>query len=184
MGGSSWADGLAVAAPACWNVQAILPTASGALSAEVASTITALGITEVVIVGGPSAVSAAAETALKTQLGAANVRRIAGANRYQTALLVAKYAVDDESMNSDRLVLVSGANWPDALGAGPMVYQYLYGYGVEGPILLTNPTKLSSEVAAFVNEYGQPSELCYVIGGPAALSDAVLNAFNALRDSL
>jgi hypothetical protein len=87
-------------------------------------------------------------------------------------------------MNSDRLVLVSGANWPDALGAGPMVYQYLYGYGVEGPILLTNPTKLSSEVAAFVNEYGQPSELCYVIGGPAALSDAVLNAFNALRDSL
>jgi len=184
VGGSAWADSVAVAAPACWNISAILPTASGALSSEVASAITALGATEAVIVGGTSAVSAAAEATLKTQLGAANVMRIAGLNRYHTAQLVAEHAVDDVGMNADRLLLVSGADWPDALGAGPMVYQTVYGYGVEGPILLTNPTKLSGEVASFVTEYGQPTDLCYVIGGPSAVSDAVLNAFNALRDSL
>lgn len=180
VGGTAWADSVSVAAPACYWGSAILPTASAALSPETAAAMTARGVTKAIIVGGPNAVSPAVEAALKAQLGAANVGRIQGANRYQTALNVAKHGVDDLGMSSRRLILVSGADWPDALGAGPMVEQY-GGYDMSGPILLTAPTKLSPEVAAFVNEYGQPNDLCYVIGGPVAVSDGVLNAFNALR---
>jgi hypothetical protein len=96
---------------------------------------------------------------------------------------VAEHAVDDVGLEGSRLILVSGENWPDALGAGPMVYQYEYDGGVEAPILLTRPARLSAEVAQFVNDYGHPDELCYVIGGPAALSDAVVSEFNKLRSA-
>jgi lactocepin len=181
--GYAWADGLAVAAPSCWSISPVLLTTPGALSPATASAITSLGATKAIIVGGTAVVSPAVEAALKAQLGDANVRRISGDDRYKTALAVAEHAVDDVGLEGSRLILVSGENWPDALGAGPMVYQYEYDGGVEAPILLTRPARLSAEVAQFVNDYGHPDELCYVIGGPAALSDAVVSEFNKLRSA-
>ena len=181
VGGTAWADGIAVSPPAIYNESPILLTAQSALSEDAVSAIDDLGITEAIIIGGPTVVSAAVETALDAKLGVGNVRRIAGDNRYETAMLVAMHAVDDVWMDGDSCILASGANWPDALVAGPMSYSLNGGYGTSTPILLTRPDMLSGEVVSFFTEYGQPTDLCYVVGGTPAVSAATLNAFNAMR---
>jgi putative cell wall-binding protein len=182
--GTAWPDALSVAAPAVYGGHAILPVKTDAVPQATLDALSDLGITEVVIVGGTSVVSTGVEGSLTTLLGAGNVSRIGGMNRYETSLLVAEHAVDEEYMDDDHFILVSGENYPDALAAGPMAYMYNYGYGVQGPILLTPKAALSKYVKDFMDEYGAPEELCYVIGGPGAISDAAVGALNAYRPAM
>ncbi|HAL30183.1 MAG TPA: hypothetical protein DCP20_05655 [Coriobacteriia bacterium] len=183
VGGTAWADGVAVGAPSVYMGSPVLLTAQGSLSPEAAQAIDDLGITSAYVIGGEAVVSSDVEDDLVNMLGAANVDRLSGGSRYATAWAVAEHGVD-LGLNADRMILVSGLNWPDALVAAPMVYQYGAGNGVYGPIMLTSPTSLSGEVKAFVEDHGQPDSLCYVVGGTSAVSDTVLNQFNALRASV
>lgn len=180
--GTAWADALAVAAPATYNSYPILSTMKDSVPQATLDAIDDLSITDVTIVGGVEVVSATVETALKALLGDANVVRIAGDDRYETAMLVAEDAVDSEGLDDDVFVLVSGENFPDALAAGAMIYLYNYEDGVQGPILLTPKASLSPYVTTFMDNYGAPNHLCYVIGGPGAVSDAAVSALNAYRN--
>ena len=182
--GTAWPDALAVAAPAAYNSYPILSTMKDSVPQSTLDAVNDLGITTVTIVGSERVVGSSVETSLKTLLGDANVNRIGGENRYETAMLVAQSAVDVEGFSADRFILVSGENFPDALAAGAMVYPYNYGYGVQGPILLTPKDSLSSYVTMFMDDHGAPQELCYVIGGPSAVSDAVVGALNAYRPAI
>jgi putative cell wall-binding protein len=158
----------------------VLLTAQGMLSAETSQAISDLNITTAYIVGGEGVVSADVEDELIAMLGEPNVDRLFGDSRYTTALAVAEHGVS-LGLSGDRMILVSGENWPDALVAAPMVYQWGAGYGVSGPVLLTTPAVLSPAVVQFVEDHGQPQSLCYVVGGTGVVSDTVLNQFNALR---
>lgn len=180
VGGTAWADGVAVGAASAYMGSPVLLTAQGMLSSETSQVISDLNITRAHIVGGEGVVSADVEDELIAMLGELNVDRLSGDSRYTTALAVAEHGVS-LGLNSDRMILVSGENWPDALVAAPMVYQWAYGYGVVGPILLTPSAVLSPAVVQFVEDYGQPQSLCYVVGGTGVVSDAVLSQFNALR---
>lgn len=71
---------------------------------------------------------------------------------------------------SDKVILASGANYPDALSASALAGAY------DAPIILTDPTELSSKAAATIKQLG-PSTI-YVVGGPSAVSDEVLQAAN------
>jgi putative cell wall-binding protein len=115
-----------------------------------------LGVSDVVIVGGPAAVSGriAAELAATGR----TVTRLAGSNRYSSAAAVSSHVFH----TADTVLVSVGTNFPDAL-AGAAV-SGLAG----GPLLLveanTIPGAAASELARLA-----PDEVI-VLGGPAAVS--------------
>jgi len=72
----------------------------------------------------------------------------------------------------DSLYLAAGGNFPDALSGGPAA-------GVnQRPMLLTTTGSLPASIAAEIIRL-QPTRI-YVLGGPASVSDAVLNQLQTL----
>jgi putative cell wall-binding protein len=118
-----------------------------------------------VIVGGTSAVSSAVENALKAKLGHANVVRIAGTNRYETARLIAAETVRILKAGSgyDGTALVAtGANFPDALGASPIA-------AAKGwPLYLINPTGVDSGLITAMKAAGVTR--IFSLGGTSVVS--------------
>jgi len=105
----------------------------------------------VYVLGGTSAVPATVASQL-TSLGY-SVVRYSGADRYATAVAVAKALGTPATV-----LLATGTNFPDALAAGPAAAH------VHGAILLTNGSTVPTETAAYL----AGAHTTYAIGGPAA----------------
>lgn len=120
-----------------------------------------LGATDVVILGGTSAISAQVEGELE-DLGL-TVARFGGADRFATAAVIAEEAVGLLGDNWDGTAfLATGYNWPDALSAGPLASS-------SGcPIFLGGPDGINNETLAAMNELGVQE--FFVLGGPSAIS--------------
>lgn len=93
-----------------------------------------------------------------------NVQRVAGDTRYGTMSELISNVGGWSA--SDKVILASGANYPDALSASALAGVH------DAPIILTDPAELSSKAAATIKQLG-PSTI-YVVGGPSAVSDAAL----------
>jgi len=182
--GRNFPDALAAGPVAAYAGGVVLTTEKDALPAETADAIATLGLTDCFVVGGDAVISDAVIAEIEALAGSPTVERIAGDNRYETGYLVAKKGVDDYGMNGvadnvdygawngQSAVLVSGANFPDALSAGVMCWY------MGSPMLLTNPAMLSGDVETFLDEYGPFAEPAYVVGGESALSPVTFDAFN------
>ena len=165
------------------------------LSAEAASTLTNLDITQVIIVGGEAAVSADVATSLE-ELGIDVIRR-AGADRYETAIQVLLWAGTPEFPNTSPVlvggdgfnlglgwslfgdvVLARGDNFADALAVAPYVG------GNEDLLVLTQPTSLPPAAGAFISTLAglgiNPDIIAIGLG--SAISDSVLVEANALAN--
>lgn len=94
---------------------------------------------------------------------AVNVHRFAGSTRYETS----EYIVNQFGA-FDRLVLVSGENYPDALSASALAG------ALNAPIALTPHNYLSSSPWWLIKKH-QPKEIV-VVGGPSAINDYVINS--------
>lgn len=162
------ASGLAGAADA-----AVLLTARDRLSGATASALQDLGVTDVTLVGGTSAISAAVEDQVRGDGHA--VRRVAGADRYATARQVARAMADDvggiEGRGERVAVLADGATFADALAAGPIAYaRHL-------PVLLTTGQGLHPDAAAALDEL--QVDHVVVVGGSAAVPRDVADDLEA-----
>lgn len=89
------------------------------------------GVTRVVIAGGTAVVGPVEEELVELGFAPADITRIAGADRYQTNLLFnleqlgdtpSKFlaSTENDDLNGVTAMLVSGANFPDALAAAPL----------------------------------------------------------------
>jgi putative cell wall-binding protein len=114
----------------------------------------------VYVLGGPAAVPASVDATL-TGLGF-NVTRLAGADRYGTALAVA-HALGDPGT----VMLATGVNFPDALAAGPAAAH------LHSAVLLTAGTSLPASVRSYLSAH---PGLRYAVGGPAAKADPAATA--------
>ena len=94
--------------------------------------IDTLGIEQVIILGGTGAVPAAVQTDLEDQTGNPAVR-LAGANRYGTAVAIGEFAADTLEFPVEETILASGLDFADALAGGPL------GGVRQAPLLLTDP---------------------------------------------
>ncbi len=92
-----------------------------------------------------------------------SVHRFAGSTRYETS----EYIVNQYG-DFDKLVLVSGENYPDALSASALAG------ALNAPIALTPHNYLSSSPWWLIKQH-QPKEII-VVGGPSAINDYVLNS--------
>jgi len=176
--GSNWPDALGGAALAAAENGPILLTDARSLPSAVADEIGRLGATRAYILGGTGAVSASVEQALAQLLGAGNITRIGGANRYETADLVAAKSVEvlNASGTYDGMAFVAtGANFPDALAAAPVS-------AAKGwPLYLAGPTGLSAGTKAAMASAGVDSVA--ILGGTGAISTATENALKTLYGS-
>ena len=147
----------------------IFLTRKGVLHAATVKGINDLGAKNVIIVGGPQAVSTAVEDELKAMVD--DVRRIEvpGGNRYSTAAEVAKEVL--AARHSDTAVIAGGFALVDSLVAGPLAHRDGH------PILLVGSSHIPTATEEIITGYG--IENLVVVGGPAVVSEAV---FEALED--
>lgn len=85
------------------------------------------------------------------------VRRIEGADRYETSL-----AVNRHFTKTHWAVLVSGQNFPDALAGGPLAA------ALDAPLYVTRSDEISMEL--FEQLHTQEVKNIYILGGPRSIS--------------
>lgn len=148
----------------------LLLTRSSRLDDRVAAAIGRLGPERVVLLGGEAALGAAVADALA---GDYELERIAGADRYATAAAIARRLQEgdgDAGEDPGGAYVATGEVFADALAVAPLAAH------AGRPILLARPGSLPDATAAFLADHA-PAEIV-VVGGPAAVGDAVVQALD------
>lgn len=141
-----------------------------ALPQVTADALRARGVQNVLLAGGTQALSPAVQDAIEA-LGI-QVQRVGGAGRSGTAAAFARLALQQYGYSRDHFTLATGANFPDALAAGPHA-------GTDrAPILITNAAgAIDQDLTAYLQQTATCAYyLMHIAGGPAAVSTAVENA--------
>ncbi|HMJ80883.1 MAG TPA: cell wall-binding repeat-containing protein [Candidatus Dormibacteraeota bacterium] len=160
--GENFPDAIAAAAAAGAQGSPLLLTQRNALPPAVAAAITALGPTDVVLVGGVGSVSDAVKAQLQGIVGAGHVRRLAGPDRYQTAVAVARDAFPGAAPT---VYVATGADFPDGIVAAPLAARR------HAPLVLVPADSLPASVASALGAWGTTDVV--LVGGTGAISDAV-----------
>ncbi|MHB9004178.1 MAG: cell wall-binding repeat-containing protein [Coriobacteriia bacterium] len=166
--GDSYPDALAVSPFAYAERLPILLTRSTSLDAGVSAFIESRNTSDIVVAGGPSAISAGVAGALdRLNGGSTNVQRMFGEDRVATAVDVAEGCVDRGWGTWERIGIATASNFPDALSGG-------FACGERsGVLLLTNGTALSPAVATALRSHAVSGSMALMLGGPAAVTETV-----------
>lgn len=164
--GENYPDVLSGAAIAGRSGAPMLLLEEHSIPSETLEQLVRLDPETIVVLGGTSVIS----TAVEAQLGEFGATlRLSGADRYETAVAISRHGFPE---GSDAALVVTGESFGDALSAGPAATQ------LGAPLLLTRPQELPAAVAAELTRLG-PSQI-YVIGGSAAVTDAVVDQLAAI----
>lgn len=162
--GSRFPDALAGAAVAGATGSPVLLTDAERLPSTVAMQLERLEPSRIVLLGGTPSVSAAVEAQLRPY---GDVERVAGADRFETAAMVAA-----ELDHVDRVLVASGASFPDALAGAALA-------GAQGaPVLLALRDDLPPSTQAAI-EAAAPRQVV-VLGDANAISIRVADGMAAL----
>jgi putative cell wall-binding protein len=162
--GAAFPDALGAAPLAQKNAAPLLLTPADELLSTTVAELTRLQAQKVILIGGYGAISQDTEDKL-TALGL-QCQRLAGADRYETSLLIAQ-ALD----RSDEAFIVTGRDFPDALSVAA------YAAAHEIPIVLTNGETLSAQAKAYLAQ--NQVRKAYVIGGQAVVAAGIVNELPA-----
>jgi putative cell wall-binding protein len=166
--GRDFPDALS-ASPAAGRAGApLLLVEPGDLPEATAAELRRLEPAEVVIVGGPAAVSQDVLDAIADLTGA-EVRRIAGESRFDTAVAVTAEAVPG---TTSAVLLATGEAFADALAAGTAAAL------VHAPLLLVTGVGTPGATRRAIERL-EP-DLLVVVGGPAAVSDVTVDQLGAI----
>ncbi len=161
--GLAFADGLSVGPVAYSSVMPVLLTEADTLPIQTAEAIESAGIVNVHVVGGTRAVSQGVLAELPT-----GSQRVAwGADRYETAVEFADWALDEGLATTSWVGVASGATFPDALSAGAVIGSR------GGVLLLTTPNELPPSAKEFLGTRRAEIGRALLFGGTSAVSDAV-----------
>ena len=103
--------------------------------------------------------------------GDPEITRIAGEDRYDTAVQIAKEGF--EKGNTPEVVLATGLDFPDALAGAPLAYQ------MNAPILLTKTKSIPDSVKSALKYFGV--EHVTILGGPTAVTKDVETELKKMR---
>jgi putative cell wall-binding protein len=170
--GRNFPDALGASALAGALFCPVLLTEPGSLPGVIKDEVVSLGATEIIIVGGTSAVSDTVMNQLKALPGR-TVERIAGDDRYETAQLVAERTVAEAgpSWYDGEVFLATGTDFPDALAVAPLAAWN------KKPILLVKPDAIPSATTAAFDTLAV--QRVKVLGGEAAVGPEV---YQSLED--
>ena len=100
--------------------------------------------------------------------------RIYGADRYKTAVEIAKAFKNNLNKDIDTIVLASGEDYPDALCAGPLASSK------NAAILLTNSKTLNEDTREYIKANTNIKNII-IVGGEKSISSSVEDELKALR---
>jgi len=160
--GENFPDALAGSGLAGAADGALLLTQKNSLPAVVASELASLKPQTVYIMGGTSAISTAVESAVKSIVPGATIRRFAGADRYDTARQAAETA--RTLAPAQKVFVVSATSWADAASASALAYQKGY------PILLVPKSGANAHTDAFLRATRPTTVL--IAGGTSVIASS------------
>ena len=166
--GDNFPDALSASALADSLGGPVLLTKSTTLSLSTRDELSRLGVTQVYLIGGTSAISSGVETTL-SNLGY-TVSRISGTDRYDTAQKVADYVYDENIVSS--VFITTGENFPDALTAASPARLN------SAPLLFVKKGSIPSSTAAYLAKLSSITSI-KVIGGTSAVSSSVATSLGA-----
>lgn len=161
--GEDVADALAGAPAAAALGGPVLPVPAAGLPETIRTELARHEPERILILGGPAAVSEQTAAELQRYTAGA-VTRVAGDNRYGTA---ARLAGQTFTAPVAQVLVATGAGSADALPGGAV------GAATGSPMLLVDRVRLPAETAEALRAL-QPEQIA-VLGGPAAVSDQVLD---------
>lgn len=166
--GQAYPDALAASALAGSNAGPVLLTMQRTLPANVATELKRLRPKQVVLAGGPAAISDTVLAATKTALPGVDVQRIGGKDRFATA---AQLATETYPAGSEVVYIANGLDFPDALTAAAAAGSK------DGPVLLTETNSLPPTTQQALAKL-QPKRVV-LVGGEAVISTQVENTIDA-----
>jgi len=122
---------------------------------------------EIFAVGGPAVTAA-------DGAGVNLAARYNGVNRYETATLTAEGTFNTPFGQRNHFAVVSGKNYPDAVVASAFIAN------LDGPLLLSDPTDLTSYTAKYLQTHASNSDVVWTFGGPDTLSNHVTDQIKTL----
>jgi putative cell wall-binding protein len=159
--GENWPDGAAASAAAGALHTPVLLARRDSIPSATAAELNRLAPQSINVVGGPSSISDATVAALDAYT-TGSVRRLAGADRYETAAAVSRAIF---AAPVPTAFVVTGENWPDALSAGAAAAT------AHSPVLLVRGTSIPPSTAAELDRL-DPGRIS-VVGSSAVVSDSV-----------
>lgn len=164
--GLGWPDALAASVLGSRQLAPVLLTPFGELHPDVARILSADGIRTARIVGGELAVDPHMEDQIHRQTGRDSTR-LAGGTRYETSQSVQAELSRDGALLKT-LSVATGLNFPDALAAGPALAL------LDRSFVLVDGATVNSSVQSWILRFADQIDELEVVGGPDAISDAVL----------
>jgi putative cell wall-binding protein len=162
----------------------LLLTNTTSLPSATSSVLTDMGIKQVILMGGTTAVSSSVETAIKNTGGTNNINvvRVFGSTRQATAVALANDVLGPDDIgnyNAVKVFVSRPDEFADALAAAPLVGT------LKAPLFLSASTTSLGTVAtngieAYPNANFNEGDL---LGGTTALSDALKNQLSDAIDN-
>jgi putative cell wall-binding protein len=164
--GEKFSDALSAGSVAGVHGAPLLLTRAATLPAVTKAEIARLAPKTVVIAGGTASVSAGIVDAVKTAVSGVEVKRTAGADRYEVSRgLIAD--ADHGVPTAATVYLAAGATFPDALAASPAAIS------VNGPVLLVDGTKPAVGDGTLDLLASMRAVTVRIAGGPASVSEGI-----------
>lgn len=170
--GANFPDALAASPLSASQGWPLFLVPSSGLPSETESAMSRCGVDTAVVLGDTGVVPLAVETRLNVLFGDSNVNRLAGSNRYDTAVQIAEYGCRFTDLSWGGVALATGENFPDALAGG--VLQGRSG----GVLLLTPKTYLHSATRACLELHVNSITSLKYLGGTGAISTDVRTAIS------
>jgi len=169
----SWPDALVGSSLAGAHYSPILLTKPAALSAGILAEVDRLGAKQALILGGRGAISLDVEASLRDAMGTANVTRLGGADRYETARLIADKTIEAMGCRYDGTAFIAnGQGFPDALGGAPLAAANGW------PIYLSKQAGLTTANGSAMTAAGVTDAI--VLGGVKAVPAVVVTELGGL----
>lgn len=166
--GGQFADALAGGPAAAKEGAPVLFATPGRLLPAVANELIRLDPETVTVLGGPAAVAPPIMDHVRDLIGVDPIR-LGGGDRFGTAVAVSKHSHPD---GADEVLLATGERFPDALAGAPLAAS------LDAPVLLTATGSLPQNTADELVRLAP--ETITVLGGPAAVSDEVVEEVETL----
>lgn len=169
--GKNFPDALAGVAASGAAGGPVLLVSSTEIPAATRGELSRLRPGRIVVLGSTGVVSSQILNGLVEYATSGQVTRLAGTDRYQTAAAISAGTFG----SADTVFLATGANFPDALGGGPVAGM------VPGPLLLVTG---SSVPAAAANELRRlDPDRVVILGGSGVVSESVVSQVRAILGS-
>jgi putative cell wall-binding protein len=176
--GEGFADALSAGPAAASREGVLLLTESNRIPDPIKRELDRIRPHEIVIVGGTGAVSSAVATAARAYVDdPADIRRLAGADRYATSRAVVRDALTS-ALSGTSIWVATGRSFPDALAAGPAAARQ----GAQ-VLLVDGETSRISNSAMSVIRSKNPW-IVFIAGGTGAVSGGIARTIEVDLDQL